>query len=112
MQKKSELEKHAQGQKHITSIKSVSKQPTLMSLPAVSNSQQEKLVKEGEIKLVAFIVEHNLPLNVMPHMPHVVSIAPLASLVPGIIGPDKLNEVDREWRLLRTLILILQIMLM
>ena len=31
----------------------------------------------------------------------VVSIAPLASLVPGIIGPDKLNEVDREWRLLR-----------
>ena len=25
----------------------------------------------------------------------VVSIAPLASLVPRIIGPDKLNEVDR-----------------
>lgn len=30
-----------------------------------------------------------------------LSIGPLASLVPGIVDPDKINELDREWRVLR-----------
>lgn len=70
--KKSELEKHAQGQKHKSSIRSVSKQPTLMSLPSVSNPMRGKNVKEGEIKLAAFVVEHNLPLNIMTHLPELI----------------------------------------
>ena len=29
------------------------------------------------------------------------SIAPLASLFPGIVKPNQLNEIDAEWRILR-----------
>lgn len=32
---------------------------------------------------------------------NVVSIGPLASVFPGIVGPDKINYQDREWRVLR-----------
>ena len=43
-----------------------------MSLPSVSNPMREKNVKEGEIKLAAFIVEHNFPLNIMTHLPELI----------------------------------------
>lgn len=38
----------------------------------MSNPLREKQVKEGEIKLAAFVVEHNLPLNIMTHLPELM----------------------------------------
>lgn len=70
--KKSEIEKHVQREKHKSNVRNSSKQPTLTSLPSVSNPLREKQVKEGEIKLAAFVVEHNLPLNIMTHLPELM----------------------------------------
>lgn len=67
---KTQLDKHAKSKKHIDSCKTLLRQPTINSLPSVQlcNGLATK-VKDAEIRLAAFVVEHNLPFNVMEHLP-------------------------------------------
>ncbi|XP_066981042.1 zinc finger protein 862-like [Macrobrachium rosenbergii] len=65
--------RHATYQKHLRNVASSPKQPTLTSMASVSGqSTLDANVKEGEIRLAAFVVEHNLPINVMTHLPQLM----------------------------------------
>lgn len=67
---KKDLERHRDSAKHIRNVKGMAKQRTLLSMPHVSGfSTLEKQAKEGEIRLAAFVAEHNLPFKVMEHLP-------------------------------------------
>lgn len=67
----SELVKHAEGKKHIKNCKSISKnQPTLEQFSNLAPLQLA--AREAEIKMVCFVAEHNLPVNVMNHLPQLV----------------------------------------
>ena len=71
--KKSKLKKHAGGQKHKTNVSSAARQPTLLSMSfARGHSSLDKKVKEGEIRLAAFVAEHNLPMSIMTHLPQLI----------------------------------------
>lgn len=67
----SELKKHASTKKHQESMQSVSQsRPITQMLSRGSHSDQ---VKKAEIKVAAFIVEHNLPFRVMDHLSGLVA---------------------------------------
>lgn len=73
---KSEIDRHLASSKHRNSAASLQSTRTLTSMPAVSGQTQlDKSVKEAEIRLAAFITEHNLPFNVMGHLVDVVKAA-------------------------------------
>lgn len=66
---KSEIEKHAAGKNHTKKVKSSVSQQTLTTMANVARSNiLSNLVKTAEIKLAAFIVEHNLSFNIMDHL--------------------------------------------
>ena len=75
---KSELEKHAMGMKHISNVEARQKTVSVLSMPAFSGkSRQEKQVKESEIRLAAYISEHNAPFTSMEHLvPLIQAVCP------------------------------------
>nr|XP_023022324.1 uncharacterized protein LOC111510630 [Leptinotarsa decemlineata] len=68
---KDALIKHIKGKAHLTKCKSISRQPDITyftseaSTAIVAKQKMEQWVKEGEIRLSAFIAEHHLPFSVM-----------------------------------------------
>ena len=82
---KSELEKHATGKKHISNVEARQKTVSVFSMPGFSGkSRQEKQVKEGEIRLAAYISEHNVPFTSMEHLvPLIKAVAFAAKHRPG-----------------------------
>lgn len=73
---KSEIERHLQSAKHKKNASSAKSTPTLTSMPFVSGQTTlQKSVKEGEIRLTAFLAEHYMPFNVMGNLVDVVKAA-------------------------------------
>ncbi|XP_063230874.1 uncharacterized protein LOC134535624 [Bacillus rossius redtenbacheri] len=112
---KVEIEKHSKGKKHLTNVTAVSKQHTLLDMPSMNKKiKLETQVKEGEIRLAAFLAEHNLPFNIMEHLPQLIkSVCPDSTVashlvckrtkataivknVTGKISSQNLNKVLQE----------------
>ena len=72
---KSEIEKHAGGKKHKTNVESMKTTRSVLDMPSISGRRKITQVKEGEIRLVAFLNEHNLPHSVVEHLVPVVKAA-------------------------------------
>lgn len=71
---KCDLEKHAATRKHGSNAKKLIGQQTLLSMPSTSQATHEgNQVSEGEIRLAAFLAEHNLPFSVMEHVPKLLA---------------------------------------
>ncbi|KAL1441844.1 hypothetical protein MTO96_008236 [Rhipicephalus appendiculatus] len=71
---KRELDKHVATMKHVATAKRLVGQQTLLSMPSTSQvTEESKRVSEGEIRLAAFLAEHNLPFTVMEHMPKLLT---------------------------------------
>ena len=69
----SELKKHASTKKHQESMLSVSKTRPLSQM--LTQDRHSDRVKKAEIKVAAFIVEHNLPFRVMDHLSGLISVS-------------------------------------
>lgn len=83
---KSEIDRHLQTAKHKKNASSVKSTRTLTSMPFVSGQTQlEKSAKEGEIRLTAFVAEHNLPFNIMGHLVDAVKATCHDSQIPKSI---------------------------
>ena len=111
---KSELEKHAMGMKHISNVEARQKTVSVLSMPAFSGkSRQEKQVKESEIRLAAYISEHNAPFTSMEHLvPLIQAVCPdseiakklkcgrtkCAAVVKNILGAQKRDDVHELLR--------------
>lgn len=67
---KNDLFRHAKTNKHQNSSPGGSSSQTLLT-DLFSNKNIEP-VKRGEILLAAFIAEHNIPMNVMEHLPQLI----------------------------------------
>lgn len=87
---KSEIEKHAEGKKHIQNIKAVKSTVSVLEMPSVSGRRKEKQVKEGELRLVSFLNELNLPHFAITQLVQVVKAA----------CPD--SEIVKEFKCGRT----------
>ncbi|KAK4328998.1 hypothetical protein Pmani_000634 [Petrolisthes manimaculis] len=83
---KSEVEKHAEGKKHIQNIKAVKSTVSVLEMPSVSGKRKEKQVKEGELRLVSFLNQLNLPHSAITQLVQVVQAA----------CPD--SEISKEFR--------------
>lgn len=69
----SELKKHLNTSKHKKNVQTRSKQPTVFDMAKVATTTKlDHQAKEGEICMVGFVVEHNLPFSVMDHLPKLV----------------------------------------
>ena len=69
---KSEIEKHAEGEKHKIFAEAIKTTKSVLDMPSVSGQRKEVQVKEGEIRLVAFLNEHNIPHSAIEHLVPVV----------------------------------------
>ena len=95
----SELERHRSGKKHMNNVKSKSKQHTLFSLASTSRQTTlEHKVKEAEIKLASFVVEHNVPMSIMPHLTKLIkSVCPDSEISRKIsCGRTKCGEIIKN----------------
>ena len=106
---KSELEKHAAGKKHISNMGARKKTVSVLSMPGFSGkSKQEKQVKEGEIRLAAYISEHNVPFTSMDHLvPLIKAVCPdseiakklkcgrtkCAAVIRNVLGAQKRDDI-------------------
>lgn len=71
-----QLERHSKTEKHMKNLNSrdKSKKVTSFFQPSVS-SKFEKEVAAAELKLCAFVAEHNLPVAIMDHLPGLIANA-------------------------------------
>lgn len=66
------IKAHARGKKACYYV-SVVKQPSVLDIPCVSGRKRlEDAEKESELRLAAFICEHDLPIRVVDHLPQLV----------------------------------------
>ena len=69
----SELKKHEVSKKHQQNMSSVKETRPITQM--VTHGRLVDQVKQAEIKIAAFIVEHNLPFHVIDHLSDLVSNA-------------------------------------
>lgn len=76
------LLKHSNSNVHLSSAKSEKKQVTLFELSKLKELENtEKKVKEGELKIAAFVAEHDLLFNLLEHLPKLLTfICPDSSI--------------------------------
>lgn len=68
---KTEIKRHEASQKHIVISQSTQKQRTLEDSVSRSNNFENQ-VKEAEVRVAAFIVEHNLSFNISDHLSELI----------------------------------------
>ncbi|XP_030756273.1 uncharacterized protein LOC115888841 [Sitophilus oryzae] len=79
-----EATRHEQSKKHQTKLKSSKTQRSASSFFSV-NSDHDNQVQTGEIRIAAFIAEHNLPIVVADHIPQLIqSICPDSKIAKSI----------------------------
>lgn len=69
------LKNMLKGKKHKKLAQSLRTTKSVLDMPSVSGQRKEAQVKEGEIRLVAFLNEHNLPHSAIEHLVPVVKAA-------------------------------------
>ena len=73
----SAVRKHNGSKKHQANLNSVKKMLNIFSFPKIMKYQStEKLSKEIEIKIAAFVAEHNIPFNVSDHLTDLIKSIP------------------------------------
>lgn len=72
---KSEIEKHADGKKHKKCVETIKSTKSVLDMPSVSGQRKEVQVKQGELILVSFLNEHNLPHSAIDHLVPAVQAA-------------------------------------
>lgn len=87
---KSEIEKHAEGKKHRKCVEAVKSTKSVMDMPSVSGQGKETQVKQGELILVSFLNEHNVPHSVIDH------------LVPAVQAACPDSDIAKSFRCGRT----------
>lgn len=104
----SEVKKHAAGSKHQSNVAGQKKQPTLLELSVPKkDADLQQRAREGEIRIAAFIAEHNLPFAVVDHLPHLMrTVCSDSQIARNIISCGKtkcskiitnvIGEVSRE----------------
>lgn len=104
----SEVKKHAAGSKHQSNVAEQKKQPTLLELSVPKkDADLQQRAREGEIRIAAFIAEHNLPFAVVDHLPHLMrTVCSDSQIARNIISCGKtkcskiitnvIGEVSRE----------------
>lgn len=93
---KRDLKSHAKGRKHVQNCASVAKQPSVLDMPSVGRRKKlEDSAKESEIRLAAFISEHDLPIRAVEHMPQLIqSMCPDSEIAKHIkCGRTKLTAI-------------------
>lgn len=71
-----EIVRHEQGKKHQTNARVIKNQNTLTNFIISVTSeydQKVKALKSAELRIAAFIVEHNIPLSTANHLPQLIS---------------------------------------
>ena len=66
---KSDLRKHAGTKKHQDNCSAINQQPSVFSVASHSKKKESDMVKAGELRIAAFISEHDLPFTVAEHLP-------------------------------------------
>jgi len=68
------------------------------NLSKISQKKDSLQQKEKELKMIAFIVEHNLPISIIDHLPAFIkSICPESKLIQNIhCGRTKANLILRD----------------
>lgn len=69
------LERHSKTEKHMKNLESRDKSQRMTSFFQRSVSSFEKQVAASELKLCAFVAEHNLPIAIMDHLPGLLANA-------------------------------------
>ncbi len=80
-----DLKRHSENKKHIGNSKAVKGQSSLSSLMV---SKTDNGIKEGELKLVGFIAEHDLLMSVADHLP---------KLMKTVCKDSKIAEKSKMW---------------
>lgn len=62
-----QIKRHESSKKHTTNCSSLTKQKTLFEV-VQRKHDIGKRIKEGELRIVSFIVEHNFKLNIAGHL--------------------------------------------
>lgn len=66
---KSDLRKHAGTKKHRENCSAINQQPSVFSVASHSKKKLSETVKASELRIAAFIAEHDLPFTVAEHLP-------------------------------------------
>lgn len=104
---KSDILRHSKTAKHEKNKAKLRGQRSLQEMSSFrAQTSTEKLAKEGEIRLSSFVVEHNLSLNIMEHLPNLIkSVCPDSEVAKSItcgrtkttnIITDVLGKTDHE----------------
>lgn len=103
-----EITRHEQSKKHEATLKSLKTQRSVSSFFSVNSSIHENQVQAGELRIAAFIAEHNLPIVLADHVPQLIqSICPdskiaksiscgktkCTGIIKNVLGNHKFNEV-------------------
>lgn len=92
---KMEVQRHSATKKH-QEMCSKAKLPSVLDMPLVSGKTKiDKSVRDGEIRLAAFICEHDLPIRTVEHMPALIqAICPDSNIAKQIkCGRTKLTSI-------------------
>lgn len=90
------VKKHSSGKKHKENCTAAAKQPSVLDMPGVSGKKKiHESVQESEIRLAAFICEHDLPIRTLEHMPKLIqAICPDSAIAKEMkCGRTKLTSI-------------------
>lgn len=93
---KMSVQKHSAAKKHKQNCTVVAKQPSVSDMPSVSSRKKiHESVQESEIRLAAFICEHDLPIKTVEHMPKLIqAICPDFAIAKELkCGRTKLTSI-------------------
>ncbi|VEN57133.1 unnamed protein product [Callosobruchus maculatus] len=69
---KDALKKHSTSEGHLVACRSVKAQPSITSFVVKKIQKNAEMVKQGELRLAAFVAEHDLPFSIMEHLPKLI----------------------------------------
>lgn len=67
------IQRHSASKVHIKSMAAASTSKKITDMIPDKVDKLQKIVKTGELKLVMFVAEHNLPLRTLDHLPKLIS---------------------------------------
>ncbi|XP_041978531.1 uncharacterized protein LOC121735744 isoform X1 [Aricia agestis] len=95
---KNDIKRHKETKKHESNKLKIRGQQSLDQMITKKSTSLEKLVKQSEIRIAAFIVEHNIPINVMEHFPDLIrAVCPDSEVAKRITcGRTKTTKIISE----------------
>lgn len=95
---KNDIKRHKETKKHESNKLKIRGQQSLDQMFTKKSTSLEKLVKQSEIRIAAFIVEHNIPINVMEHFPDLIrAVCPDSEVAKRITcGRTKTTKIISE----------------